>query len=56
MRLFSYLAFAYELCTGIYDFENKIVYKDNKYYYSGAEVLPWLNVNCAVSDNKLFVI
>lgn len=34
----------------------KVQYLNGMVYYSGSELLPWLNVNCEVEDGKLKVI
>lgn len=40
----------------VHTFENSIVNMDGKYYFSGAELLPWLNVTCFIEDGKFHVI
>lgn len=38
-----------------YSFVNKIIIKDDTYYFSAAEMLPWLNVNCVVDKGVIYV-
>ena len=36
-------------------FDNKIINKDGIYYFSAAEMLPWLNVGCVVDKGIIYV-
>lgn len=40
----------------VHIFENPIVNMDGKYYFSGAELLPWLNVTCFIEDGKFHIV
>lgn len=36
-------------------FQDKIVRSNGDYYISGAEIIPWLNVNCSVKDGTIYI-